>query len=675
MFSGKTDKGIFCHVIDTEQDFLVKTAAEYHPEIAAYINNAQKIEGKTQVLLTALGSGEYWGDNVNGDYFPENQLANPTDDFGYRTFVTTAKVFKHHVNKDPKAAYGDVAISVYNSKYKRVELIIVIDNYKAPDLAARVDAGEYPDWSMGCRVPYDVCSICHNKARTRKEYCEHLRYYIGKIHPGTGKKAYAINIKPKFFDISYVLIGADKIAKTLKKVAYAAGTGPVISSALIAEKMAAHKAAAINKRIPANSENPPASQEAISDLVHAIPEVKSKEAPLPREVLNDLGKRDLSKTVSTLAMLGILPKPREFQRIILVNIGKRDVADQLDEKRMCFDPASVPDPSPAHEKILGLDGNRFDPGIMSILKPFMESRSYAAPHLGRRMVIMIKRGAAAEDYDSGTTLLKFSAEDSERKPLGIVPLMLLMAGLYSAFGRKAPTEGAGMIDKVLAKQPGIAAAMAAGVPLVFNKLIGAHTKGQFDPAGLDPHPDTNDMLASIEARRQKPYLKVAGIKSMLTSNPAAKRLFLGVPAVYMASGILQKQRQTNPFEQEGRVKSFIRKNPDVLGAALAVDAMMALTGKGSTKLLRKFAEPTTQAGGYWHKIVAVLGDDIPYLKTASAEDFLSSSLIWPLAISRANLPARIAGGLFDQAALEASKKLLSNKSKGNTINSSDRRRV
>jgi len=223
IFPGKTDKGVFTFVIDREMDHLVKTASEYHPEISSYINCAKAIPGKTQLLLTALGAGEYWGCNVNGDYFPEAGLSNPGRQYGYKTFEYYAKIYRHHINKDPSANYGEVVLAVYNPRYHRVELIVILDNHSAGDITAGIDCGDYPEWSMGCRVPYDICSICANKAPKKKFYCHHLRYYMGRMDPDTGKQAYAINHHPQFFDISQVLIGADKIAKTLMKVAYIGG--------------------------------------------------------------------------------------------------------------------------------------------------------------------------------------------------------------------------------------------------------------------------------------------------------------------------------------------------------------------------------------------------------------------------------------------------------------------
>ena len=652
LFPGRTDRGIFTYVIDNELPYLVKTASEYHPEIANYINSAKKILGKTQILLTALGAGEVWGSNINGDFFPESGLSHFGEDYGYKTFEYSAKMYKHHINKDPTAAYGDVALSVYNPKYHRVELILVLDNAKAPDIAERMDNGDYPEWSMGCKVPFDVCSICGNKAPTRAHYCEHLKYYMGRIHPGTGKMAYAINYTPKFFDISQVLIGADKIAKTLKKVA-SINMKQSVSSALLAEKMAGKKVAEIEKEIPSS---PPASQDAVDTLAKAIPEVKAQEKPLPKELVDQLASNDIKKVFSTMVMMGIIPKPQEFQRILLISIGKKDVADHLDSHNMCFDPMMVPDPYPIHEKILGLSADKFDPSIMSALAPHVPDRSYALPHLARRIVIMIKRG----NQENLPTFIKIGKDEDKRKPFGILPLMMLAAGLYAALSKNAPKEVVGKLDMVIAKYPALVAALAA-TPMIFNMVAGPHMKGQFDQA-TPVNPDVNNILARVEEQKAKPFLKISGLLG-----PASRRLFVGIPAVYMASGILQKHREANPYEQEGRIKSWIRKYPDLIGSALAFDAMMSLFGRGSYGVIKHLAPAAKSFFQKGSDFAAKAFPGSPVTKTASAQDFVTNALIWPLAFGGKGIPGRVVGGLFDQAILEGSRNVVSKKSGENKI--------
>jgi len=647
-FPGKTDQGVFTYLIDAEKTYLEKTANEYHPTIASYINAAKHIKGKTQILLTALGAYEFWGFNVNGDAFPESGLAHEGTDYGFKTFEHYAKIYKNHVNKDPTASYGDVALSVYNPKYHRVELIVVLDNAKAPDIAMRMEHGDYPDWSMGTRVPYDVCSICGNKAPTRKQYCEHLKYYLGRMYPPLGKPAFAINLQPKFFDISQVFIGADRIAKTHMKVA---GSGIVYpGSAWIAEKLAETKEAVMEKEVPATQEAP-ASQDSLVDLANGITEAKSYERAFPRSALNAMSKYPLSEVMSTLAMLGILPKPQEFQRIFLGGLGQHVLADQMDDECACFDPMSG-DGSGLDDQ-LHITHSQFNPFIAQMVMPFLPERSYAAPLLGKRLVVMIKRAEA----EPTLRFIKMSEEQAkERKPVGIIPMLALAAGLYAVFARKAPVAATKGIDNVLARNPGLAAALGLGVYATFNTLVQPRVKGDYMD-GPRINPDSNDVFSNIEAMKQKPYVKLGSVGS------AAKRLLLGIPLAYMASGVLQKHRELNPYDSEGRIKSFVRRNPDVISGALIADAMLSARGGGTHGLARKAGNV---AKSYFTKAASALdsSEESSIIKGASAHDFLSSGLIWPMATGKANLSGKVVSGLFDAAALELGHQLYKKHTKG-----------
>lgn len=79
--------------------------------------------------------------------------------------------------------------------------------------------------SHNCRVPFDVCSYCGNKASTRDEYCTDeakgghckaggLKHNLGKLVKVAGQlhHLHADNTKPYFFDISHVFVPADRIA-------------------------------------------------------------------------------------------------------------------------------------------------------------------------------------------------------------------------------------------------------------------------------------------------------------------------------------------------------------------------------------------------------------------------------------------------------------------------------
>ena len=261
---------------------LSKTAGVENlaPAIQKALTNFQPEPGKAYVVVTALGSGEYWGPNRNGDYFPEDALINRA----LTTYRAGGLVYRQHANKDPKLALGKIIAAGYNTLMRRVELLLGVDESIAPDIAAKIRAGEPQDVSMGASVPYDVCSICGHKSRTRLEYCDHLKNHMLEFMPD-GRQVYAINEVPTFFDISFVKRGADPTAKTLLKVASDA------------------KTAEMKKRIP---------------LGHALMLKVPEGVPDERPGLSVDGLRDLatllgsSQATGALASLGIIPTPKEF---------------------------------------------------------------------------------------------------------------------------------------------------------------------------------------------------------------------------------------------------------------------------------------------------------------------------------------------------------------------------
>ena len=59
---------------------LAKIAGEMHPEISLFLRGLKKDPRYQYVLMTPMGSFEYWGMNVNGDVFPAHapwQVAPP----------------------------------------------------------------------------------------------------------------------------------------------------------------------------------------------------------------------------------------------------------------------------------------------------------------------------------------------------------------------------------------------------------------------------------------------------------------------------------------------------------------------------------------------------------------------------------------------------------------------
>jgi hypothetical protein len=205
-----------------EATSLHKIAATASPALD-YISSVTPEPGKSIVLVVGLGGSEAYGANRNGDAFPAEPVRGKiaSDEVltkHYKSYEN-AHVFEHHVNKDPTKAIGRVKKAFWNPRMQRVELIEDFIHAKAPHLLEKIAAGEHPAKSMGCGIKYDVCSNCGNRAKTRGEYCDHLKFAMSRIDPESGIQNAALNPSPNFFDSSWVIRPADRTGYMLKKVA------------------------------------------------------------------------------------------------------------------------------------------------------------------------------------------------------------------------------------------------------------------------------------------------------------------------------------------------------------------------------------------------------------------------------------------------------------------------
>ena len=158
------DKGVEISLI--HPGVLEKTAS-YEPELQEFLQKLIPEPSRYFLLVNALGAGEFYGSNRNGDYFSEPTLMEY-----HKTFETLGKVYRHHRNK-PKLGhrvYGEILYSHYNPIMHRVELVIGLDIKAAPDLKEQIDKGEFPPISMGSRVPYDVCFASNTKVFTENGF-------------------------------------------------------------------------------------------------------------------------------------------------------------------------------------------------------------------------------------------------------------------------------------------------------------------------------------------------------------------------------------------------------------------------------------------------------------------------------------------------------------------------
>lgn len=284
----------------------VADANEWLPEIKKFVENMTPKEDHIYTLCNALGAGEYWSSNVNGDYFPERALQNYHDTF------TNATPFMMHINKDPKKGYGEVLFSAYNPHMHRVELVVGYDRNKLPEkYIKKIENDENVNLSMGCRVPYDVCSICGNVAPTPAQYCDCIKRY-GLNHVfDDGRKLYVINTEPDFFDISIVIVPADKTARILSRIDV-----PSISS------QPKEKTAAVSSPKVDASEN----------LIDLLPEVSYS-------LLEDIAHNTKTAEclIASVKHAQKYLKPYEVQAILCIQQGHDKLAKLLHSKKIYFE--------------------------------------------------------------------------------------------------------------------------------------------------------------------------------------------------------------------------------------------------------------------------------------------------------------------------------------------------
>lgn len=429
IYTGNTSKDRDVFMLHEDRRYLEKRASAYHPAVQEYIKNAKPIDNLVQVLLTALGAHPFWPANANGDIFPEASLAHEGDDYGYRTFVSNANYFTHHVNKDPLLAKGRVLHSVWNHPVKRVELIVGIDPEKDPEAMMMLDRGEQLCFSMGARLPYDVCTVCGNQAKTRAAYCDHLRLMMGMIDPSSGRQVAAINPYPKFFDISRVLIPADKTAYMWELISRPGNALAKVGSARLADtpsaqwldkiaEAAQEKRGSIAKKSEIRKQILAVSAPAAAKLSKTLPIIKAalqaKEPELPLTAMMSGGER-ASDILASMLALGMTPTAAEAKTLGSVFIAK---------------PAEMP--------VVRLT-------IIRRLAPMIPSRSYAPMVLLQRLAELGQIKSAAQmpqrreeppsDFAKGfkkgllAALAAVLAPDSLKKLLADHPIPLLLAGV------------------------------------------------------------------------------------------------------------------------------------------------------------------------------------------------------------------------------------------------------
>ena len=282
----------------------------------------------------------------------------------------------------------------------RVELVSRHDREKAKRVGAEeiirdLDNGKPRQISMGCRVPFDVCTICAHISKSPRDYCVHLSTGMGTVQDD-GKMVGAVNFFPRFFDLSDVFVPAAKESGVLMKVASA-------HTYSVPAKVASIKKAEMTKKILPN---------AVSETLMKL---RNSEPDLPKRIL----MRDPRKLIGTTSSLGMVLKPREFQYSMLNGMGKGDLAESLMRRKVVFD-NSISSSRPTHR----LMSSDYSPSLARMLTKIIPSRSFFSPHLPERSVniTVIKITPKNHHVERGPMLDKIASAYSDyRNSLKTLP--------------------------------------------------------------------------------------------------------------------------------------------------------------------------------------------------------------------------------------------------------------
>jgi hypothetical protein len=392
--SGETKFGPSSQWIDTSSRHSFEKIASVcpfiPPALEEFINelNGKLPREKVAFYNRAVPAFESYGENRNGDAFWRRELMEK-----HATFVSHGHYFRHHVNKDPSIAQGRPIASAFNDQTDMVDLVIMADRDRVEDRIHMLERGEKVATSMGCHVKYDVCSICGNKAATRKQYCKHVEknasYPFGMRQVlDDGSVCCVFNPNPIFFDLSDVGRGAADESETLMKVA---SDSPIVLASRMGIKEPSHLFLSLMEKNAGEKD---------ADLIKEVPSVESRVAAAPfRSAEREIPEKTLKKmkeklgpirAIRHLSAIGIVLRPREFSAVTGTPEFRAPTVVMV-RKAECL-------PGDAFK-------GKLDPDIMASLEPWFSGRSAFMPALHNRLSGLKKK---ATDLNSIIPLQTFA---------------------------------------------------------------------------------------------------------------------------------------------------------------------------------------------------------------------------------------------------------------------------
>ena len=579
---------------------MVSYNTEYVPKIAEFIKNLSPKPGCIYILSNALGGSEVWGSNNNGDLFPAAPhwgIAHPGKEWGYETFVHFADVFRQHRNEKSKGhpSYGKLVCSAWNPRMWRVETVAEIPRgqKEIEDIESDLDNNKPVAVSMGCRIPFDECSVCGHRARVSSQHCEHLKTKLKQTMPD-GLVVAMINYYPIFFDQSFVRKGADPAAWAHSKV----GEGTAIinqgevkftaeSETLFfspqMRKVASSdedKEAAMYKEIGGEATTQVEAEhgQTIREFMKKVrPKLQAKESPMDKEAQEKIAsEHSLSEIWSTMHFAGIDMRPDEFQYMALKQAGAKNkdmegLADDLWDKGIVFKPEDADKTKEAADDIK-IDPDNICHDIYEDLvgSGIMEKRSYLRPFLMIRVSDMCK--------EAMMPISPPYPENASGNPehSSIIPVLIALAGAYGLARNQLAKMGPSRLMRWIRQDPrGHKMALSSAGALDQTKVRRAMDKDLASVAtvpiiSLIAAEGFRDIGHSIGPRQrgeiywESPNVKTADVKGFLG------RSMIGVPLAYGTAGYYDAKEQVGI--PSGNIESLVQNHPIATGSLGALGA-------------------------------------------------------------------------------------------------------
>ena len=220
--------------------------------------------------------------------------------------------------------------------------------------------------------------------------CEHMVNTPGAILPD-GQKVFVYNDFPKFFDISFVWVGADRTARVMWYMGDTPNLAsmpsrPTSISEMLKGASDMTKTASVERTKGAEME-----KEIPGGIARKIELCSNSEMDLPFGPLAEFSKLFGARTLlSTLGGLGVPLKPQEFHAVISVERPLHTVI----AKKAAEEGVTFRTDLPGHTDRYAVDPEAFSPKLAEELLPLLDARSSFGPHLHVRLASSQKTASA-----------------------------------------------------------------------------------------------------------------------------------------------------------------------------------------------------------------------------------------------------------------------------------------